>query len=134
VPGDERRDQRQQAVEVGGQIDVHVRDDRRVTLQPRVPDGAASAFRCEARGANPGQLKGQPLGDGPGRIGARVVDDGDPRIERKSLAEVLPQPANAPLEVALLVVDRDRDVDERGDDRRRRENREVVRHVTRTAC
>ena len=60
------------------------------------------------------QLESQPLGDGPGRVGAGVVHNGDPRLKRKLVVEVSPQPANTPLEVAFLVVDRNRDIDQYG--------------------
>src|SRR2546423_1463675 len=92
-------------------------------------DGAASTLRVEAHGADTAQLERQPLGDRPGRIRARVVDDGDPRLKGKSAVEVSPQPANAPLEVAFLVVDGDRDINERSDYKAGDDDRQVLRHV-----
>src|SRR5438128_5521750 len=115
MPGDERRNQGEEGVQVGGQIDIHIGDDRRVTLQPRLPYGAASALGFVAHGADTARLEHQPLGDRPGRIGTRVVDDGDPRLKRKLVVEVSPQPANSPLEFALLVVEGDSDLDEPSD-------------------
>src|SRR5207302_7302940 len=108
---------------------VHVGDDRRVTLQPGVSYGAASTLVFEARGADTAQLERQPPGDRPGRIGARVIDNGDPRLKRKLVVEVSPQPANTPLEVALLVVNGNRDIDERGSYQAGGEDRQVLRHA-----
>ena len=129
MPGDERRDQRQQAIQVGREIDVHIGDDRRATPEPRLSDGPASTLLFKAHGADTVQLERQPLGDHPRRIGARVVHDGDPRLKRKLVVEVSPQPANTPLEVAFLVVDRDRDVKERSDYRAGGDDRQNLRHA-----
>jgi hypothetical protein len=107
VTRDERRDERQQRVEIGRQIDVHVREYRCVRRRPdRVQRPAAALLLqpdirhlVERRG----QL-GRHFGSGVGR---GVVRDRDPEGVREVPAEERLQPSHARRQVQLFVVDGD---------------------------
>jgi len=111
VPGQQRRDQRQQGVQVGGQVHVHVSEDVRVTRRPERTQRSAPAGFLQPDGPDFGELRLQRARDRPGLVGAAVVRDGDPRGEREAGPQVRHQAADAPLEVALLVADRHHDLD-----------------------
>ena len=111
------RDERQEGVQVGRQVDVRVRDDGRLAGEPGLPERPAAPLLVEVEGADAGHRVGQSPGDHPGGVGAGVVRDRDRRGERETVIEVGPEPAHTGLEVGLLVVHRDDDVD---DGRRRR--------------
>ncbi len=113
VPGDERGEQREEGVEVGGQVDVHVREHVRVGGGPGLPQGAATALLGQGHHAHARKLRRQ-LRSRPGRaVGARVVGDRHGAAERQTRGRVPVQPAHGRPEVAHLVVDRDDDVDRR---------------------
>ena len=112
VAGHQRRDQRQQRGQVGGEVDVHVREDPAslcdqtcVSARPRpfwsrwtasTPSSSAASRRAIAQVASV----------------LRVVRDRDPRREGER-AEIRVQAADRGLELRLLVEHRDHDVEHR---------------------
>ena len=115
VPGDQRRDQRQQRGQVGGQVDVHVGEHRRrpsashaVAQRP-----AAALLGQHAATSTPGSSAATGAATARVRVGAGVVGDGDPERVGQLRGQVRVQPADARLEVGLLVVHRDDDVEHR---------------------
>ena len=54
-----------QRVEVGREVDVHVRDDGGVARGPRRPQREAAALAVEVDGAHPGQVPGEAAGATP---------------------------------------------------------------------
>ena len=116
MPGDQWGDQRKQGIEVGRQIDVHVGNDPGLTLEPGLPHGAPPALLLEVDDANPTEVQRQSPSNFEGLVGAAVIGDRDPGGERKALIEIAAQPPHALFQVALLVVDRDHDVDNHGQD------------------
>jgi len=105
VPGDERRHQRQQRTQVGGEVDVHVGHHRRVAGHPGGAQGATPPLLVEVHRLDPRHGLAQPPGDRPGGVGAGVVDDGDPRREGELRGEKGVQAADRPLQRGRLVVD-----------------------------
>ena len=106
VPGDQRRDQRQQRGQVGGQVDVHVGEDVGVAGRPDLRSARPRPFCARCTASDLGDPGGQAAGDRPGRVGARVVGDGDPERVGEVRAQVRVEAQDAALEVVLLVVDR----------------------------
>ena len=53
----QRRDERQQRVEIGGEVDVHVGDDGRVVGAPRRAQRAAATLAVEVQGAHAGRAR-----------------------------------------------------------------------------
>ena len=113
MPRNERCDQGKERIEIGGEIDVHVGNDRGITAEPGVTNGPTATLLAKTLGPNAGQLECERAGDVPGAVGAGVVDDGDPRRKREARVEVGAEPADVGLEVALFVVDRNGDIDDR---------------------
>jgi hypothetical protein len=113
VAADQRGDQRQQRGQVGGQVDVHVDQHRGRRGQPRGAQRPAAAGSGEHQHLDAGQLGGHPPGHRDGAVGAGVLRDGDPERIRELGGQVGVQPAQAGLEVGLLVVHGDDDVDDR---------------------
>ena len=116
VAGDQRRDQRQQGVEVGGQVDVHVGEHRRVASATTPccsarPRPFSSRWTARTSGSSRGRA-GAAIAERA--VGAGVVGDGDPEGVGQVLAQVGVQAAHAALPGRFLVVDGDHDVDERG--------------------
>ena len=112
VAGHQRRDQRQEGVQVGGQVDVHVGDDVGGAGAPDVPQRPPTPLAVQVDGLDLGDLQPKPLGDRPGAVGARVVRDGDHEAVREPLAEVGVQPPHRGRQDALLVEHGDGDFDE----------------------
>ncbi len=110
VPGQQRRHQRKQGVQVGRQVNVHVGEDVRHTDGPDGPQRPAAARLLQVDGADLDELTAQGLGDRPGPVGAAVVGDGDPGGERESLAQVGAEPPDAGREIPLLVAYRHDDL------------------------
>src|SRR5262249_37457962 len=112
VPRNQRRDQRQQRREVGGQVDGHVREDGRGRGGPDGTQRPPAALRRDPYRDDARQLDGELVGQQWSRIGARVVRDRDPERVRKRRNEVRVQPPHAGPEIDLLVVYGDDDVED----------------------
>ena len=110
VPGQQRRDQREQGVQVCRQIDIHVGEDVGLALRPDGPQRPATSRQFHVDGAHLGQLAGQPVGDRPGGVGAAVIRDGDPGAKREALTQVGDQPPHARREITLLITNRHHNV------------------------
>ena len=110
VPGQQRRDQGEESVQVGGQVHVHVREHLGVRRRPDLVQRPAAAGDVEVDGAYLGVLGFERARGRPGPVGAPVVRDRDAGAEGKGAAQVLDQPRDARLEVVLLVLDRHDDV------------------------
>ena len=112
VARDERRHEREQRVEVGREVDVHVRDDVGVTRTPR---GSAARSRgpCD-RGGGRGRA-GSSRSRSSARARCRSVDALSTIVIRhengKSAAQIRVEATDARTERPLLVVDRDHDVE-----------------------
>lgn len=107
-------DQRQQPVEAGGQVHVHVRDDVRVAGAPDGAQGEPAALAVEVDDADARQFVGEATGGGEGLVGAGVVGDRDPPGEGEVRRQSGVECAQAAGQGAFLVVDRNDDVDRRG--------------------
>ncbi len=83
VARDERRHQRQERVQPGGQVDIEIGDHRCVARQPRGAQRSPATLLVEVDGSNARQGVGQGGGLLPGAVGARVVGDRDPGRERE---------------------------------------------------
>ena len=94
VPGDQRRHQRQQRGQVGGQVDVQVRHDGGVRGGPGRPQRPAAALGVQVQDVHAVQLGREPSGHRQGAVGAGVVGDGDPEAVRQPPAQVGVQPAH----------------------------------------
>ena len=114
VPGDQRGHQREQGVEVGGQVDVHVREHRRVRRRPHRAQRPPATLLVEVDDGDLGELVGQRVGDGERRVGTRVVGDRDPERVGQRVREVPVQAPDARAQVALLVEHGDDDVEDGG--------------------
>jgi len=106
----ESRHQREEGVEVGGEVDVRVGDDRRVAGHPGGAQRPAPALAVEVDGAYAVELGGQPGGDPPRLVGAGVVDDRHDRGEREPLVQEKVEPPDRRVEVVLVVVDGEDDL------------------------
>ena len=82
VARQQRRHQREQAAQVGRQVDVHVAEHARVAARPGLAQGEPAALAVQAQDLDAGQLVRERRGDGGRRVGARVVGDDDPPGER----------------------------------------------------
>jgi len=105
-------DQRQQRLQAGGQVDVHVGDHVGVAGAPDLAHGPAPALLGDVDGPDVREPLGQPLGQQPGGVGAGVVGDGDPEREREVGRQVAVEAHDAGLQYPLLVVDRNDDLDQ----------------------
>ena len=110
VAGQQRRDQRQQRVQIRRQIDIHVREDLGVTLRPDRPQRPPPSRLFHAYGPHLIEVARQPVGDGPGAVRAAVVRDGDPRGKREALPQIADQPPHARREITFLVTHRNHNV------------------------
>lgn len=113
VTRDQRRHQRQQRVEVGGEVHVHVGEDRRLGSGPHRPQGPAPALLLQSEVGDLGDLLLQPCRHQRGGVRRRVVRDRDAEGVRERALEVVMQSQHTRLEVLLLVVDRDYHVQDR---------------------
>ena len=93
------------------EVDVHVGDDvcAGSPTTRRAAPGRGPSRR--AAGARRRAARARARGRSPGVVGAGVVGDDDPPGEREGGAEEVVQPADAPAERELLVVDGDDDLD-----------------------
>jgi hypothetical protein len=108
------RDQRQQRLQAGGQVHVHVGDHVGVAGAPDLAQGPAPALLGQVDGPDLREPLGQPLGQQPGGVGAGVVGDGDPEGEREVGRQVGVEAPDAGLEHVLLVVHGHHDLDHPG--------------------
>ncbi len=113
MAGYQRRDQRQQGVEVGGQIDVHIGQHRRLGVPPHGAQRPAAPLLLQPYGGDLVDRLVEPGGDLRGAVGARVVGDGDAEAVGEGPGEVVVKPPDTGFEVGLLVVDGDDDVEDR---------------------
>jgi len=111
VPGQQRRDQRQQRVQVGGQVHVHVGADVGVTAGPDPAQRAAPPGPLTAGGADERKFGRQFQGLSPGAVGASIVSDSDADRKREGVIKIGAQPPDGRPEVTFLVADRDDDLD-----------------------
>jgi hypothetical protein len=111
VPGEQGREQREQRVQVGGQVDVHVGVHVGVAGRPDGAQRPAAARPLDLDGPDRRQLGLQRHGLRPGAVGAAVVRDGDPRGDRELIPKVSVQPPDAGRQVVVLVADRNDDFD-----------------------
>ena len=95
MTGCEWRHHRQQRVEIGGEVDVHVRDHGAGALAHAVTQCATPTLLVEMEKLDIGELPAELGGDCGGAVRRRVVGDGDQPRERKSLGEVRPEPPDA---------------------------------------
>ena len=112
VPRQQRRDQREQGVEVRGQVHVHVHQDLGPRGRPDLLEGTAPALLLQEHHPHLVVLVGEPVRHQGRAVGAGVVGDRDAEGVRQP-GQVLVDPRDRPGEVHLLVVDRDHHV-ERG--------------------
>ena len=112
VSADQRCDQRQQRVEVGGEVDVHVDQHVAVRPTPGLLQRAPPPLLGQVLDTHLGVLVAQASGDHRGPVGRRVVGDRDPEGPRQPF-ECLEDPAYRGGELLLLVVDGDHDVEDR---------------------
>jgi hypothetical protein len=101
------RQQRQQRVRVGGQIDIQVTQDGRVAARPDGPQRPAPAGPVQPDRADQFQIGFEGQGFRPGAVGAAVVRDRDAGAEREAVVQVGVQPPDAAGQAALLIPDRD---------------------------
>jgi hypothetical protein len=113
VAGDQRRDQRQQRLEPGREVDVHVGEDVGVAARPDPPQRPAASLLGEAHVGDRVELGGEPFADRRGAVLAGVVGDHDAEGVGEGPGAVVMQAADTALQGGLLVVDGDRDLDGR---------------------
>jgi hypothetical protein len=102
----ETSDQREQAVEVGGQVDVHVRQDRSVGGGPDGVHRAPAALLLQVDDVHARQVVDELVRHLERAVGAGVVGDRDPEGVGERPGQVRVQPAHAAGQVGLLVVHR----------------------------
>ena len=115
VSGKQRRHERQQGRQRGGEIDVHVGDDRCLARRPRRPECVAPSLAGQMHGRNAADGRSQVAGHLVGVVRAGVVHHGDEGAERERFVEERAQGGNALRQLCRLVVDRDDDLDVQGD-------------------
>ena len=113
APREDGRNQCCQRLQPCREVDVHVRDDVRITRQPGAPERPAATLFLKVDAAHAVQQACEPHADEPSCVVTRVVDDGDPRGEWNLLVDKCVQRAHALLQDALLVVHGDRNVQDR---------------------
>ena len=111
VPGQQRRDQRQQRLQVGGQVHVHIGIDVGVAAGPDRAQRPAPARPLDADRLHQRGLGRQRQSLGPGAVGASVFGDRDAGRERKAVLQESAQPPDRRFDVAFLVADRNHDLD-----------------------
>ena len=95
VSRQQRGHQRQQRVQVGGQVHVHVGQDLGVAGRPDRAQRPAAPGLFHMNGGDAGQFPAQRRRDRPGPVGAAVIGNSDPRGERELLAQVGAEPPDA---------------------------------------
>jgi hypothetical protein len=110
----QRRHQRPEGVEVRGQVDVHVGQDRRVRGEPDLLERSPTTLLRHPDNGDPRQLLGEGSCVGSRRVRAGVVGHRHPEGVREGVDQVGVQPTHARRHRVLLVVDRDDDVEDRG--------------------
>ena len=113
VTGHQRRDEREQAAQIGREVDVHVGHDARVARLPGGAQRAAAALAVEAQMADPRQRVRELGGDLGRGVDAGVVGDHDPPGEREAVGEEAVEAADAALQAGGLVVDGNDDLNVR---------------------
>ena len=113
MAGQQRRDEREQGVEVCRKVDVRVGEDRCVAGRPGCAQRSTPALLIQVHRPDALELCLESLSDPPRRVGARVVGNRDPGRQRKSGVEVAPEAANACRQLLLFVEDRDDDIHDR---------------------
>ena len=111
VAGNQRGDEGQQRVEVGGEVDIHVGDDLGVALLPRGAEREPPPLAVEVQCPDTRKRRTQLLGDGPRAVGAGVVHHRDAPGEREVVGQVAVEPAHVAGHHVGLVVHRHDDVD-----------------------
>ena len=114
VAGHQRRDEREQAAQVGREIDVHVGHDARVARLPGGAQRAAAALAVEPQVADPRaacRRAGAAISGVASTLALSAIDD--PPGEREAVGEEAMQAADAALQPGGLVVDGDDDLDVR---------------------
>ena len=111
VPGQQRRHQREEGGQGGGEVDVHVGDDRGVTGRPRGTQRVAPTLAGQVHGGHAAHGRGQVACHLVGVVRAGVVDHGDEGAEGEGLVEERAQGGDALRQLRRLVVDRDDDLD-----------------------
>ena len=113
VAGDQRRHQRQQRIEVGGHVDVHVGEDLGIRSQPDRVQRPATTLLLEPYVADLWPTAGQVGRDRRSAVCAGVVCDRDSEPIGEEPAQVPVQPLHGRRQVGLFVVDRDGHVQHR---------------------
>ena len=108
----EGRDEREERVEIGRQVDVHVGENGRSARRPRGAQRPPAALGVEMQRLHLIEFVGEPARDAPRVVGACVVGDGDEPAEREASGEIFVEPAHRRLEVGFLVVDGQHDLDD----------------------
>jgi len=103
-PREDRRDQRQEARQVRGQVDVHVGHDVGVAREPRGPECVAAALAGEREQPHLLVPPCELCGDRAGAVRACVVGDHDPEAEGILGPEVGDQLLDVGAQRPLLVV------------------------------
>jgi hypothetical protein len=111
VTREEGCDERQEALEVRGEVDVHVRDDVRGRREPRRPQGEAAALACEVERPHLVVPVGERGHDRRRRVGRRVVGDRHGEAERELAAQVGHEVVDVRGERQLFVVHGHDDLD-----------------------
>ena len=112
VPGEQGRHERQQRLERGRQVGVHVGDHSGRAGRPHRPQCPAAALLADVQRTDRVELGGQPVGQRAGVVGAPVVDDRDLGGERELAIQEGAERPHAGADPAGLVVDRYHDLDQ----------------------
>ena len=113
VPGDQRRDQGKQPREIGGKVNIHVRQNCGIRGRPGSAQRSAASLLLQMDDAHLRKLAGESRCDRSGAVSAGVVGNGDPREVRDVSSEIVVKPPYAMLQVGFLVVDRDDNLEHR---------------------
>ena len=111
VARQEWREQRQQRVQIGRQVDVHVCDDSRPARRPRGPQRPTAPLLRDAQNTYPVEIVRERPRDLGRDVRAGVVRDRDPPRERHVGIEEAMQPVDRRGQRPLLVVYGDDDLD-----------------------
>ena len=111
VPGQQRRDEREQRAQVRREVDVHVADDPRAARRPGGAQRAAAALALQREHVDAGQRRRRAARAIAGVASVRALSAMTIRHEKGKRRQVAVQAADAALERGLLVVHGDHDVD-----------------------
>ena len=106
----QRRKQRAERRQIGGQIHVHVRQDRRRRGEPHLAQRVPAALFGHVDHLHLAQLPGHAFGRLERSVGAGVVRHRDPEGVREGAEKIRVEPAQACFEIPFLVEDRNGDV------------------------